>query len=158
MRVDFPAPLGPTVKVEKVSTEEVKGKGRERQRTDTDTRREGDGAGSVGELGLGGTGVGEGAVGHAEDSLGAGTDTHETTGRREDELDNLVGEGVVGAAGRVLLDEVVKVTAVVVELLLVVVNDVGADGVEETGVVGNDHRGNTLLSDEVCRGEKVSGR
>jgi hypothetical protein len=157
MRVDFPAPLGPTVGVEKVSTEKAKERGRGR-RTDTDTGREGDGAGSVGELGLGGTGVGEGAVGHAEDSLGAGTDTHETTGRREDELDNLVGEGVVGAAGRVLLDEVVKVTAVVVELLLVVVNDVGADGVEETGVVGNDHRGNTLLSDEVCRGEKVSGR
>lgn len=94
--------------------------------------------------------VGEGAVGHLENGTSSRSNTHEGTGRRESELDDIVGEGVVGFTGRVLLDESGEVTSVVVELLFVVVNDVGADSVKETRVVGDDHRGDASLSLEVC--------
>jgi hypothetical protein len=96
-----------------------------------------------------GSRVSESTVGHLENGTSSGADTHERTGRREGELDDVVGESVVGFAGRVLFDESGKVTLVVVKLLFVVVNNVGADGVEESRVVGNDHRGDTILSLEV---------
>lgn len=124
---------------------------------DTDTRRERDGAGDVLELGLLGAGVGEGAAGHLEDGAGLGADTHERSGRGEGELDDRVGEGVVGLSSGPLLDELGEVALVVVELLLLVVNDVGADGVEESRVVRNDHAGDVALSVEVCeRVKRVS--
>lgn len=156
MRVDFPAPLGPTKEIAEINVSfwiQTKGKGGS-QRTDTDTGRKRDGAGSVGQLRLLGSRVSEGAVGHLEDGTSSRSNTHEGTGRRESELDDIVGEGVVGFAGRVLLDESGEVTSVVVELLFVVVNDVGADGIEETRVVGDDHRSDTGLSLEVCRNER----
>jgi hypothetical protein len=38
-----------------------------------------------------------------------------------------------------------------------VVNNVGADGVEEATVVGDDHAGDVRLSAEVCEREEASG-
>jgi hypothetical protein len=72
---------------------------------DTDSGREGDGARDVVELGLLGSGVRVGAVGHLEDGTGLRSDTHEGAGRGEGELDDGGGEGVVGLGGGVLLDE-----------------------------------------------------
>jgi hypothetical protein len=125
---------------------------------DSDTRRERDGAGDVLELGLLGTRVGEGAAGHLEDGAGLGANTHERTGRGEGELDDRVGEGVVGLSGGPLLDKLGEVALVVVELLLLVVDDVGADGVEESRVVGDDHAGDVALSVEVCEGSDDTNR
>jgi hypothetical protein len=103
-----------------------------------------------------GSRVSESTVGHLENGTSSGTNTHERTGRREGELDDVVGESVVGFAGRVLFDESGKITLVVVKLLFVVVNNVGADGVEESRVVRNDHRGDTILRLEVWMKRRIA--
>ena len=53
-------------------------------------------------------------------------------------------------------DERGEVSLVVDELLLLVVDDVGADGVEESRVVGHDHGGDLRLGAEVCKGSAWS--
>ena len=116
---------------------------------DTDAGRERDGARDVVELGLLGARVAERAVGHLEDRARLGAHAHERAGRRERELDDRGREGVVRLSGRVLLDELGKVALVVDELLLLVVDDVGADGVKEATVVRDDHRGDVVLRVEV---------
>lgn len=157
MRVDLPAPLGPTARLEGQHNGRRDQSWWWEKRTDTDARRERDGDAGVVQLGLGRARVGEGAVGHLEDGTGARADAHERARRRERELDDLVREGVVSLARGVLLDELGEVAAVVDELLLVVVDDVGAHGVEEARVVRDDHRRDARLRLEVCAGRGMQG-
>ena len=114
-----------------------------------DTGRERERAGDVLERGIGSTGVLEAAVGHLDDGTSARADTHEETGRRELELDRRLGKGVVGLALGADLDEGSEVALVVRQLLVLVVNDVRANLIEETGVVGHDQGGDVGVLLEV---------
>lgn len=116
---------------------------------DTDSRREGKGARDVVELRPRCTGVGERAVGELHDRPRVGSDTHERSGRGELEGDRGGGEGVVRLGLGDPLDELRKVALVVGNLLVLVVHDVGARVVEETGVVRDHDAGDLGLRDKV---------
>ncbi|PTD06759.1 hypothetical protein FCULG_00006734 [Fusarium culmorum] len=94
--------------------------------------------GDVADLGLGGTRVLEGHVGGTENGLGLGLDTLKETGLGEAELNLGLTKLVVGLGGGVAGDESSQVTLVTLELESLVVNDVLADVVKETGVVRDD--------------------
>lgn len=117
---------------------------------DADAGREGDGARDFVERGFRSAGIGEGAVCHLEDRSRRGTDAHERAWRGEAELDDRGREGVVRLCGGMLLDKLCEVAAVVDEALLLVVDDVGADVVEETAVVRHDQDGGLGLSFQVA--------
>uniref|UniRef100_A0A098DMI5 Uncharacterized protein n=1 Tax=Gibberella zeae (strain ATCC MYA-4620 / CBS 123657 / FGSC 9075 / NRRL 31084 / PH-1) TaxID=229533 RepID=A0A098DMI5_GIBZE len=97
--------------------------------------------GDVADLGLGGTRVLEGHVGGTENGLGLGLDTLKETGLGEAELDLGLTKLVVGLGGGVAGDESSQVTLVTLELESLVVNDVLADVVKETGVVRDNDGG-----------------
>mmetsp|Transcript_9766 Transcript_9766/g.16099 ORF Transcript_9766/g.16099 Transcript_9766/m.16099 type:complete len:648 (+) Transcript_9766:596-2539(+) len=97
------------------------------------------------KLGLLAAGVGEGDVSHGHDGTTLGLDTIQRT--RLGELEGKLGSGqvVVSLGLRESLDELGKVTLVVVELEGVEVDNVGGDVVEELGVVG-DNEGSDVLA------------
>ena len=96
-----------------------------------------------------GVGVGEVAVVRLDDSLVLVLDTLEETGDGEDELELVVGElGVLLRRGA-LADELGEVTLVGHQLAGLVVDDVSAHAVEETGIVGHNHGRDGGLGDEV---------
>ncbi|KAM3086346.1 hypothetical protein ACMFMG_012162 [Clarireedia jacksonii] len=96
--------------------------------------------GDVGNLWLGGTWVLESHLVDTNDSLGLGLDTLKETWLGELELDLRSTKLVVGLGLWALLDEFPQVTSVSLELESLVVDDVLANVVQETGVVRNDDR------------------
>lgn len=104
--------------------------------------------GDVRQLWLCGTWVLEGHVVDLDDRLLLGLDSLQETWLWESEL--LLGGSklVVRLGGWHLLDELGQVTLVLSELESLVVDDVLDDVVKETGVVGNDHGSDVLLSDK----------
>ena len=102
------------------------------------TRTKGALEGNVGYLGLGGTRVLELHLANSYDGLRFGLYTFKETRLRELELDLGGAKLVVGLGRRALLDELGQVASVSLELESLVVNDVLADVVQETRVVGDD--------------------
>lgn len=105
---------------------------------DGNTRTERALEGDVRDLGLACARVLEGHLVGTQDSLGLGLDTLEETGLGEGELHLGGTELEVGLGGGVLADELLQVALVGLELETLVVDDVLADAVEETRVVGDD--------------------
>lgn len=105
---------------------------------DSDTRSKRDLEGDIGQLWLGGTWILELHLVDLDDSLGLGLDTFEETWFWELELKLGGSEFVVGLGGWDTGDEGLEVTSITLKLESLVVDDVLADIVKETGVVGNN--------------------
>lgn len=93
----------------------------------------------VGELRLGGAGVGEVHAGHLEDGLVLGLHALEVARLWELPRHARLLKRVVAGGLRHLLDKLREVATVELELAVLVVDDVRAHGLEEARVVRHDH-------------------
>mmetsp|Transcript_33591 Transcript_33591/g.74379 ORF Transcript_33591/g.74379 Transcript_33591/m.74379 type:complete len:529 (-) Transcript_33591:733-2319(-) len=86
---------------------------------------------------------------HLQDGLVLGLDTLQVAGLGELEGNGGGGQLVVGLGLGLLLHELRQVTAVGLELAVLVVDDVGADAVQEARVVGHHDGGHVLQAGQV---------